>query len=53
MQKVLLISLLLLLSACGKNTEESLNKSMPWKASVTADGYTKVLGVDVGKATLN
>lgn len=51
MQKVLLISLLLLLSACGKNTEESLNKSMPWKAVVTADGYTNVLGLDIGKAT--
>jgi hypothetical protein len=51
LQRSLLLSLLLLLTACGKNTEESLNKSMPWKATVTADGYTKVLDVDIGKAT--
>ena len=51
MKKVILLSLFVLLSACGKNTEESLNKSMPWKAIVTADGYTQVLGVDIGKDT--
>ena len=51
MKKVIWISLLLLLSACDNNTEQSLNKSMPWKAAVTADGYTNVLGVDIGKDT--
>jgi len=51
MKKVIWISLLLLLSACDKNTEQSLNKSMPWKAAVTADGYTNVLGVDIGRDT--
>ena len=42
---------MLLISACDNNTEQSLNKSMPWKAAVTADGYTNVLGVDIGKDT--
>ena len=51
MKKVIWISLLLLISACDNNTEQSLNKSMPWKAAVTADGYTNVLGVDIGKDT--
>ncbi len=51
MKKVIWISLLLLLNACDNNTEESLNKSMPWKSTVTAEGYTNVLGVDIGKDT--
>ena len=51
MKKVILLSLLLWLSACGKNTQESLNKNTPWKATVTADAFTRVLDLDIGKAT--
>jgi len=51
LQRSLLLSFLLLLTACGKNTQEDLNKNVPWKATVTADGFTQILGVDIGKDT--
>lgn len=41
----------LLLTACDKNTEESLNKNLPWKVSTTEEGITQVFGVDIGKDT--
>ncbi len=51
MRIVITLSLLLFLVACGKNSEESLNKNLPWRVSTIAEGSTEVLGVEVGKST--
>jgi hypothetical protein len=51
MKKILLTSLILLLSACDSNTTEKLNKNLPWQVSTTQGGATHVLGVDIGNIT--
>jgi hypothetical protein len=47
---LILVSIFLLLSGCDTN-KEKLNQQRPWDVSTTADGSTKVLGVDIGKTT--
>ncbi len=51
MRKFLILSLILLLSACGAKDKEAAKNSLPWKATANSDTATHVLGVDVGTMT--
>lgn len=45
-----LVSISLLLSSCETH-KEKLNQQRPWDVSTTADGSTKILGIEIGKTT--
>ncbi len=48
---ILLLGFLVILSGCGEDIKEKAKTNLPWHSTVTEEGYTQFLGVDIGKST--
>jgi len=48
---ILLLGFLVILTGCGEDIKEKAKTNLPWHSTITKEGYTQFLGVDIGKST--